>query len=434
MMDIGKILASGCALGLWAGLWPPEAQGDLRDYVGRAEPEFRWEKLQETKQGNVTVYDLQMVSQVWRGIRWQHRIQVFRPDKLEFPKTMLLVITGGGPGRDAVGYGCMLANALGAAGAALYQIPNQPLFDGLKEDHLIAHTFVKLLETKEKDWPLLLPMTKSAVKAMDVLQAFSEKEWGEKAEGFVVTGASKRGWTTWLTAAADERVRAIAPMVYDNLNLPAQMRHQREVYGGYSEQIAPYIQRGLTELAETDQGRPLVEAVDPYSFRERLKLPKLIINGTNDRYWTLDSLNLYWNDLAGEKHVLYAPNCGHGLQDIMRVINTSVAFFRHVAAQKPFVKLAWTHEATEGATRLSVTSDAEPMEMRLWAARSATKDFRDARWESTVMSRAGNPGRAFTGEMARPADGFAACFGEAVYLQDGQSFTLSTTIRVCGGL
>ena len=47
-----------------------------------------------------------------------------------------------------------------------------------------------------------------------------------------------------------------------------------------------------------------------------LKQPKLLLLGTNDRYWPLDALNVYWDGLPGDKYVTYVPNNGHGLKDL----------------------------------------------------------------------------------------------------------------------
>src|SRR6516162_1309073 len=191
---------------------------------------------------------------------------------------MLLWNQGGRPSPSSIAFGMGLARKSGAPVAFLFGIPNQPLLGGKTEDALIAETFVRYLETKDSSWPLLFPMVKSLVKAMDALQEFAQKEWGVRIEGFIVTGGSKRGWTSWLTAAADARVIAIAPLVIDTLNMRAQLPHQLQSYGKYSEQIADYTERGLVPLPDTEEARRLWGWVDPWNYRARYKIPTMIIN------------------------------------------------------------------------------------------------------------------------------------------------------------
>ena len=77
-------------------------------------------------------------------------------------------------------------------------------------------------------------MTKAVVRAMDTVTAFCASP-GRRAHAqvdkFVVSGASKRGWTTWTTAAVDRRVVAIVPIVIDVLNVEPSFDHHCRAYG-----------------------------------------------------------------------------------------------------------------------------------------------------------------------------------------------------------
>jgi PhoPQ-activated pathogenicity-related protein len=193
------------------------ADTTLFDYVKEPDPAFGWKLISQSEEQGATVYNLEMTSQNWHGIEWKHRLHVIKPESTTRPDCALVLITGGSnreeefnsTGSD-VRVLARVAQATGSVAAVLAQVPNQPLYDDLVEDALIARTFVNFMMTGDTTWPLLFPMTKSAVRAMDAVQALAREKLGLTIDSFVVTGSSKRGWTTWLTAAADPRVKGIA--------------------------------------------------------------------------------------------------------------------------------------------------------------------------------------------------------------------------------
>src|SRR5436190_22899580 len=204
-----------------------------------------------------------MVQHHWRDHYYSHHMIVVRPNELRNPGIGFLFITGDGDGEKRIEMLKTLAERAGAVAAVITKIPNQPLYEGRKEDALIAYTFDQYLKTGDETWPLLFPMVKGAVRGMDTVQAFAQKEFDQKIEKFVVSGASKRGWTTWLTGAVDARVKAIAPMVIDMLNMKAQMQWTKKVYGRQSEQINDYVDLGLIARIDDPQMAKLRGWVDP---------------------------------------------------------------------------------------------------------------------------------------------------------------------------
>jgi PhoPQ-activated pathogenicity-related protein len=423
-------LLAGCAT---------TARADVLDYVKKPDPEFSWKVKSKATVAGGTVYDLHLVSQVWQGITWEHQLQIYLPKDVKPTATMFLWNQGGTANAKSIAFGMDLARKMKAPVAFLYGIPNQPLLGGKKEDALIAETFVRYLKTKDDNWPLLFPMVKSLVRAMDALQAFARQEWHIEVTQFVVTGASKRGWTTWLTAAADPRVKALAPCVIDTLNMVAQTPHQLKSYGAYSDMIKDYTDCGLVPMPSTPEAKKLWSMVDPWVYRDRLTQPKLIVNGTNDPYWTQDALNLYWDDLKGDKWVLYVPNAGHNLAekhgeqapatDLRRAFNTLAAFARHEIYDLPMPHVSWRHEGVNGKMLLKVFADPAPRTARLWSAHAPTRDFRNATWSSQPLAMSD---KILAVEMAAPSEGFIVFFAELEYEMDGLPYFLSTQLRIAG--
>ncbi len=416
------------------------APSPLADYVAKPDASYRWVKKQTGRILASEYVELILTSQTWRDIAWKHQLFLIKP--YSAPKEVrhaLLFISGGSwrdeletsalsPPRDAQLY-VTLAELLKTPVAVLMHVPHQPIFDGKKEDAAIAYTFDQYLRTKDPEWPLLLPMVKSAARGMDATQECARRQWSLDLRTFTVTGASKRGWTTWLTSAVDRRVTALAPMVIDVLNMARQLAHQEEVYGQPSEQIHDYTERGMHRKLQSEEGQSLVSIVDPYQYRQAIRQPKLIILGTNDPYWTVDALNLYWQGLVGDKYILYVPNNVHGLKDYGRIFGSLNALHQHAACGQRLPRLSWHYEDRDGSVRLTVQSDPPARRLVAWTATAPTRDFRQAKWESHPLVQDG-PQHAF--QVDRRRDGFAAVFAEAEYEADGSPYYFSTNLRVVG--
>lgn len=383
----------------------------LDRYVRTPDPSYDWHRGVSFAGDGYTVYVLQMTSQTWRTSAevdhtlWTHWLTVIEPDTVS-SDTALLYITGGDIEDDmpSLSDGDIQALALIAAEsnsvtALLRQVPNEPLtFAGEEversEDAIIAYTFDKYMETGDETWPLLLPMVKSAVRAMDTVSAFHRDVGGGIVERFVISGASKRGWTTWLTAAVDPRVSAIAPMVIDVLNIGVQMAHHHEVYGYYSEAIYEYLEMDVFSRLDTPEGNALLSIVDPYEYRARLSMPKLLINSTGDEFFVPDSAQFYFGDLPGDNYLCYVPNTRHSLGHVDTAASALFPWYRAFLEGRSTPRFSWT--IVEGEGRMIIDTDTTPLEVNLYSANAPNRDFRldpdlnpaMPEWTKTTLSAA----------------------------------------------
>ena len=405
----------------------------LQNYMKRPEPDFAWQITNRVKSENGRMIELRLTSQKWQDIVWEHAVEIFEPAKVEYSQHALLFVTGGSqpprsPGESTLQMGAALAKQSGARVIVLHQVPNQPLFDNRREDDLITETWLKYLQTGDETWPLLFPMVKSAVKTMDAVQELSTDEFGQKIEKFVITGASKRGWTSWLAPVADSRVVATAPIVIDVLNFRAQMDHQLKTWGRFSDQIIDYSSKGLIVTGdESPQEKQLRLMMDPYTYRKQLALPKLLVNGTNDTYWVCDAMKWYWPDLSGPKYALQVPNAGHGLDGGRELaLSTVAAFTRCVASGRPLPSLNWEVAQTGTRVGLDLTSSVAPVAARLWSAHSSDLDFRDERWSASDLARQKDK---YSGSVEKNGKPHVAFYGELQFAIDDVPYSLCTIIH-----
>ena len=139
-------------------------------------------------------------------------------------------------------------------------VPNQALsyegdsFASGRKNELIAYNWKRFLDEGEPIWLTRLPMTKAAVRAMDALS-----ELDDRLKRFYVMGASKRGWTTWTTAAVDERVVGISPIVIDLLNIRPSFVHHYRAYGFWAPSVGDYFREGVMDRFDSKEYQELLK-------------------------------------------------------------------------------------------------------------------------------------------------------------------------------
>jgi PhoPQ-activated pathogenicity-related protein len=409
----------------------------LQNYIAKPDDSFEWRLRARQPFRGTDVLEIDLQSQTWRGVLWKHKLFVIKPSDVADPEHGVLII-GGGRWRDEYESGseptklprqaaifAAIARELQSVVVVVAQVPFQPLFD-LSEDELIAYSFDQYLHTGDEEWPLLLPMVKSAVRALDAGEAAARQEWQMPLERFTVVGGSKRGWTTWLLAAVDPRVTALAPAVFDALDMGEHFPYQTATWGRPSDAVKPYTDLNLDEILSSDAGAALRRIVDPFEYRAAIAQPKLIVLATNDVFFPVDAANLYWDELAGPKYLLYLPNDEHGISDYRRLVPTLRALHAATDGRGSLPALDWEYRWSEDGLELCVRAMPEPEHVRLWTAVAPDRDFRPAVWREERDERDG----PYSFDVARREEGYTAVFAEAAFGRGSSSFTLSTNLAI----
>ncbi|MEN8176777.1 MAG: PhoPQ-activated protein PqaA family protein [Pseudomonadota bacterium] len=415
---------------------PVELETALDEYVAKPDSNYDWNHYATDDDFAYKTFFIDMTSQQWRHADevdrtlWQHEVVVTVPFSLHTnsPRTAILLVDGGKNddqlSTDANELLSAIAVITGSVVVEVNQIPNQPLnFSDetdrpRKEDEILTYSFDKYLDTGDPEWPVHLAMTKAVVRAMDTAQDFLWDEEDLPIDDFIVIGGSKRGWTTWLTAAVDSRVKAIAPLSIDMLNLDEQFLHHFAAYGFYADALEDYVEFDIPCRLQEPDGQELLEIVDPYDYRDRYTMPKLVGNSAGDQFFVSDSSRFYYADLPEPKWLRYSVNTDHSQNEDVVLALTS--WIDDINDGKTPPQYSWTHEA-DGSIR--VIADTDPDKVRLWQA--TNPDARDFRLETigkawTDVELQDQGGGVYVGNVLPPGQGWSAYTIEMRYDESGE--------------
>ena len=343
----------------------------LRERAG-----FNWKFLSQGR----GVTTLQLTSQKWKGTTWLHRVDIYRPRKGQFRDAAALFLTTQKLPLDSL-TGQRAADAIGAPFVIVYDVPNQPLW-GKTENKLFGYSVSRAVESGDGSWSLAFPMARTAVRALDAVDAYNAKTKAPKVKRWLMIGFSKRGLATWL-AATDPRVKGLVSLAYNNLNTPKQAAAQRADWGQLSPKLKPYLENGVEQAMATPRGQAILATWDPYYFRAQLNKPKLVVDATGNDYWTLSAFDQYAGDLPSVTNFLMVAGADHYMVNAFnQVFGAATAWCHWTLSGKTLPRPRLTRAGNNWKFAAPNAKSAT-----LHYARSQTNDFRGAKWQSVPMRK-----------------------------------------------
>ena len=385
-----------------------QSYDSMKDYIETTKNEFSYEVENIIYEEEWTGFHIKMISGEWldkkkvKDVEWSHYVDIVIPNET-LTETAIMFIDGGEKSDD---YFRLDAQSIGNAIKTesvivnVSNIPFQPLNflsseqDSFEEDDLIAFAWNKFLKqgAKQKDveWLPRFPMTRAIVRAMDLAQEIILQN-DIVVKDFVVSGASKRGWTAWTTAAVDSRVKAVVPMVIDMLNLVPSFENHYRSYGEFSPAVQEYVNYNIQDWLGTEEFKVLMSYIEPFSFIDKFTMPKYIINAGSDEFFSTDSWRFYYDKLPGEKIIRYVPNKNHSL-DGRYLTEDLVSYFYRVINDIEIPSLSWNLSDNKLIAELDYDGEYD---VSVWTAKNDNgRDFRlweeGELWEETSIGKLAN--------------------------------------------
>lgn len=367
-----------------------EGYTSMKDYIDSTKNEFSYEIEDVFYEDEWTGYHIRMTSGEWldskkvENVDWLHYVDIVIPKETQTDTGIMFIDSGVNDENyfrldsTSVSYALRTKSVI----VNIHNIPAQPVNflasdqESFYEDDLIAYAWNQFLEggAKQKDieWLPRLPMTRAVVRSMDLAQEITLQN-NVNVKDFVVSGASKRGWTAWTTAAVDDRVVAVVPMVIDMLNMVPSFENHYRSYGEFSPAVQSYVNYNIQDWMETDEFKTLMSYVEPYYFKEKFTMPKYLINAGSDEFFSTDSWRFYYDELPGDKLLRYVPNTNHSLNG--RYLNDDlISYFYRIINDIDMPTLKW--ELNDN--NLNVALDYEGnYNVSIWNAKNQNgRDFR----------------------------------------------------------
>jgi len=177
---------------------------------------------------------------------------------------------------------------------------------------------------------------------------------------------------------------AIAPVVLDAINFVEVEHHQWMSYGGWTFALQDYIDMDIMSRLDDPNMVLLQEMEDPYFYKDRLTMPKMVVNAVLDEFQQPDDTHYWWSGMPEPKHFLMVPNAEHSLiTGILEVVPAIGSWIQNIILGEKIPTFDWTINDTTGEIVATLDADSVVHSATMWYAYSCGVNA----WDNNTFRR-----------------------------------------------
>jgi len=222
------------------------------------------------------------------------------------------------------------------------------------------------------------------------------------------------------------------------------MNDMYRVFGHWSYALQEYVDMGIMHELNGPNFKALAAIEDPYSYLDRLTIPKYIINACGDEFYLPDSPKHFFSDLKGPSYLRMVPNAEHSISPQDLDIAVAVGTWTHMLIHnKPMPRYSYTMvKSNSTGAKITVHALDRPDKVYLWYSSTLSTTQRDFRlytcptqdcfqpvfWFFTEIFDIGNNG-TYVSEMNAPPFGWTGFLIELLYIQSNHPIAPEVTLK-----
>ncbi len=440
----------------------------LISYAKEVDKNYNYRLHSKTQGAGYSAYFLELISQSWHPEKvfpplWRHWLTLIVPMR-RTKDSALLTLTKGLSSIErpmseiplslistAVSTNSIVAILEGFPidPIGFYETPSKRI--ELKDTEIFAWSLRQYYDTNDPSWVIILPMVKSVVSAMNAVQEFILKELQSEipVKDFVICGDIPF-FTPWLIPAVDERVIGVIGLnnfVYNIDYLIKAFLINQIPFPPLFEELD---NEGLLQHFETKEGEKLLSIIDPYNYRQFMRIPKLVVSysgrsDTNFSFYAESVLPdipepIFWSlfpQASISREPIYLSQSTMNMSyskspmppKIYNFRDTIFIFYQRIISKRELPLFSW-NITEDGKCSLKVSE--EIVEARVWyCIQDTKKQLFDSvsEWQMATMLEISED--TYEVNLNLPDDRYKAVFIEVIYPSlSGTNFPMTSYIHI----